>query len=148
MLDHSIPLPSNKDADELRQRTAYCHRWLRFATEAYSEWYCDGRTLRISHEHDDEIEVYDLVKDLQYYESFPACIEDWADAIAMRIADESAFDFSDGEREELEMALADSLALNPSAVRQLIGTAVIEEDFFSLLNDGDFEGLLDDYMSE
>ena len=34
------------------------------------------------------------------------------------------------------------------AVRQLIGTAVIEEDFFGLLNDGDFEGLLGDYMSE
>ncbi|MCE9527694.1 MAG: hypothetical protein K8R36_16760 [Planctomycetales bacterium] len=148
MLDKSIPLPSIHDADELRQRTAYCHHWMRFSTEGYSEWYCDGRTLRISRALDDEIEAYDLVKDLGYYESFPACIEDWADAIAMRIVDESLLDFSNGERDEVQSAIADSLVLNPSAVRQLIGTSVIETDYFGLLNDGDFEGQLDDYMTE
>ncbi len=134
MLDESIPLPSILDADELRQRTAYCQWWIRFSTEDFSEWYCDGRTLRVSHSLDDKIEVYDLVKDLQYYESFPACIEDWADAIALRIADESAFDFSDGERETVQKAIADSLVLNPSAIRQLIGTTIVEEDFFDDLN--------------
>lgn len=140
MLDNPIPLPSIHDADELRQRTEYCQRWMRFSTESYSEWYCDGRTLRISRALDDRSEAYDLVKDLGYYESFPACIEDWADAIAMRIVDESLIDFSNGERDEVQSAIAESLVLNASAVRQLIGSAVIEEDFFRLLNDGDFKG--------
>lgn len=148
MLNNSILLPSIHDAEELRQRTAYCQRWIRFTAEGCSEWYCDGRTLRVSHELDDEIEVYDLVEDLQYYETFPACIEDWAVAIARRMVDESSFELSTVEREEVQRAIADSLVLNPNAVRQLIGTTVIEADYFGLLNDEGFEGLLDDYMIE
>lgn len=148
MLNESIPLPSINDFAELVQRTKYCHRWIHWSTERYDEWYCDGRTLRISHVDDDKIEEYDIVEDLQYYESFPPCVEDWANAIALRIVDESALEFCEGEREVVQRAIADSLALNPSAIRQLIGTTVIEADFFGLLNDEDFEGQLDDYMSE
>lgn len=148
MLDESIPLPSIDHPSELRQRSLYCQQWLRYSTEPYAEWYCDGRTLRISHVMNDEIEVYDLVKDLQYYESFPACIEDWVDAIATRLVDESTLEFSHGEREEAQRALADSLAMNPAAVRQLIGSAVIEEDYFGLLNDEGFEEAREDLEIE
>ena len=148
MLDESIPLPSINHPSELRQRSLYCYRWLRYSTEPYSEWYCDGRTLRISHEMDDEIEVYDLAKALQYYEVFPACVEDWSVAIATRLVDESTIAFGDGEREEVQRALADSLAMNPTAVRQLIGTGVIEEGYFGLLNDEGFEEAREDLETE
>lgn len=139
MLDQSIPLPSINDPAELQQRTAYCQRWMRWNTEPYFEWYCDGRTLRISHETDDEIEEYNLVDDLRYYETFPACIEDWAVAIAKRIVDESKISLGENEREEVQKAVADALAASPITIRQLIGTGVIESNYFGLLTDEGFD---------
>lgn len=146
MLDESVPLPSIKDADELRQRTAFCKHFL--VTEEYDEFYCDGRTLRVMPVLDDAVDFYDLVVDLNYYEAFPACIEDWADAIAGRLVDESTMEFAERERDEVHDSLAKALTSCPDAVRALIGTVVIEEDYFGLLEDSDGKGLLDDYFNE
>ena len=132
MLNESIPLSSINDPKELQQRTEYCRRFMRCSTQPYYEWYCDGQTLRISHESDDEIEEYNLVEDLNYYENFPACVEDWAVAIAQRIIDGSTIELGEEERKEVKEVVANALATSPAAVRHIIGTAVIEENYFGL----------------
>ena len=81
-----------------------------------------------SHELDDEIEVLDLSMDLKYYDTNPPGIEDGAEASAGRIADELPLD--EEERAEIRASLAKSLVLSPDSIQSLIGSAIIEEDYF------------------
>ncbi|MCF6227917.1 MAG: hypothetical protein L3J82_04505 [Planctomycetes bacterium] len=61
-------------------------------------------------------------------------LNDWADAIAMRIADEWNSDADREDRILLESVLSDVLRTNPAGARKLIGTLVIEEDYFDPLD--------------
>jgi len=54
--------------------------------------------------------------------------KEWAEAIACRIADESAYDADD--KAILERTLAEALEKTPEAMRRLIGTGIIEESYF------------------
>lgn len=58
---------------------------------------------------------------------------DWARAISLRIADEWRDDDNDGDKEILRVALECSLINTPESIRLLIGTGVIEEDYFELI---------------
>jgi hypothetical protein len=145
MLPEDTPLPSINDPEELRQRTAFCRFFL--VTEEYTEWYCDGRTLHVMDFTGQQLE-YDLIEDLQYYQTFPACIEDWAEAISRRIVDGSSFDSGAEEGKAVAASIASALLARPESIRALIGTAVIEEDYFELLDDEDSSGRLNGYTTE
>jgi hypothetical protein len=145
MLRGPIPLPSVKDPEELRRRTAFCRFFL--VTEEYTEWYCDGRTLHVLNYAGQHL-TYDLIEDLQYYQTFPACIEDWAEAISRRIVDGSSFNSGVEEGKAVAAAIGSALLACPESVRALIGTPVIEEDYFGLLDEEDSSGWLDDYTTE
>lgn len=60
---------------------------------------------------------------------------DWAAAIAQRIADEwhGASDFPE-DAELLRKALSDLLELHPEYCGRLVGTGIIEEDYFDPLD--------------
>ena len=60
--------------------------------------------------------------------------KDWAAAIALRIADEwhGASDFPE-DKELLRKVLADLLEQHPKHRERLIGTGIIEEDYFGSL---------------
>lgn len=54
---------------------------------------------------------------------------DWARAISLRIADEWYSDF-DEDKVVLRVALQHALINTPASIKVLIGTRVIEEDYF------------------
>jgi hypothetical protein len=60
-------------------------------------------------------------------------INKWAEAVALRLADE--WDGNKKENEEdvliLRKVLENSLKRNPSGCKKLIGTTIIEEDYFT-----------------
>lgn len=58
---------------------------------------------------------------------------DWARAISLRIADEWYCESSE-DKEVLQMALEHSLINTPESIKMLIGTTVIEEDYFESLS--------------
>ena len=59
---------------------------------------------------------------------------DWAEAIATRIADEwsGKGDFPD-DAERLRVVLMELFAASPESVAKLVGTGIIEEDYFEPL---------------
>jgi hypothetical protein len=55
--------------------------------------------------------------------------EAWADATALRISDESPYD--DDTKELLREVLSNALLNNPGQLMRLIGTEIIEENYFN-----------------
>ena len=60
-------------------------------------------------------------------------VVDWARAISLRIVDEW-HDDNEEDKEILRVALECSLINTPESIRLLIGTRVIEEDYFELIS--------------
>ena len=59
-------------------------------------------------------------------------VSDWAKAIALRIADEWSGDDAD-DRQLLFSALVEAFTNAPDVCMRLVGTQVIEEDYFDAL---------------
>ena len=63
--------------------------------------------------------------------------EEWAEVIAERISDKSPYDAAD--KKTLKMALTRALAKEPLAIIWLMGTGIIEADYFEEIG-GSHEG--------
>ena len=57
----------------------------------------------------------------------------WADAIAGSLCDELHMGLDATDLDRLQKVLSQALANSPAAMRQLIGTGVIEEEYFEML---------------
>lgn len=88
-------------------------------TTAYQEYKANPPALPREQEHAQEV-VY----------SHP--LDEWAKAIAERINDDATYAFDDDGT--IENVLAQALARCPDLCKQLIGTTVIEEDYFERLS--------------
>jgi hypothetical protein len=59
--------------------------------------------------------------------------DDWAHAIAVRIADEWRSDFAE-DKDTLRQALEASLKSSPESIKFMIGTGIIEKSYFEPLD--------------